>query len=103
MCDAVDTFPPAAPTELEAVASEGAISLSWEASPEPDVAGYLVLRGEAPVRTLQPLIKAPITETTYRDVGVQRGVRYVYSVVAVDKAAAPTGAPQSNHVEETAR
>ena len=100
---AVDTFPPSAPTKLEAVASEGAISLIWEASPEPDVAGYLVLRGEAGGGRLTPLFKAPIKETTYRDVSVKRGVRYVYSVVAVDTSAAHNVSPQSNHVEETAR
>ena len=100
---AVDTFPPSAPKKLEAVASEGAISLIWEASPEPDVAGYVVLRGEAGSGQLAPLFKDPIKETTYRDVSVKRGVRYVYAVVAVDTAAAHNVSQQSNRVEETAR
>jgi len=100
---AVDTFAPTAPTKLEAVASEGAISLIWEASPEPDVAGYLVLRGEAGRGQLSPLFKTPIKETTYRDVSVKRGVRYAYAVVAVDTAVAHNVSPQSNRVEETAR
>lgn len=100
---AVDTFPPSAPKKLEAVASEGAISLIWEASPEPDVAGYVVLRGEAGSGRLAPLFKDPIKETTYRDVSVKRGVRYVYAVVAVDTAAAHNVSQQSNRVEETAR
>jgi len=100
---AVDTFAPSAPKKLEAVASEGAISLIWEASPEPDVAGYVVLRGEAGSGQLAPLFKDPIKETTYRDVSVKRGVRYVYAVVAVDTAAAHNVSPQSNRVEETAR
>ena len=42
-----DTFPPAAPTSLAAVGSEGAINLIWEPSPGADLAGYIVLRGEA--------------------------------------------------------
>src|SRR5262245_4356712 len=42
----VDMFPPAPPVRLVAVADEGGISLIWEPNPEPDVAGYLVLRGE---------------------------------------------------------
>ncbi len=100
---AVDSFPPSAPTKLEAVASEGAISLIWEASPEPDVAGYLVLRGEAGRAGLAPLFKKPIKETTYRDVSVKPGVRYVYAVVAVDTAAAHNVSKPSNPVEETAR
>jgi fibronectin type 3 domain-containing protein len=100
---AVDTFPPSAPTKLEAVASEGAISLIWEASPQPDVAGYLVLRGEAGGAPLAPLFTTPIKETTYRDVSVKPGVRYVYAVVAVDTAVPRNVSPHSNRVEETAR
>ena len=100
---AVDTFAPSAPTKLEAVASEGAVSLIWEASPEADVAGYLVLRGEAGAAQLAPLFKTPIKETTYRDVSVKAGTRYVYAVVAVDTAAAHNVSPPSNRVEETAR
>jgi hypothetical protein len=99
----VDTFPPAAPTSLAAVGSEGAISLIWERSPGADVAGYLVLRGEAPGATLQPVTLAPITETTYRDADVVPGVRYVYAVAAVDAADPPNRSPESNRVEDAAR
>ena len=81
-----DTFPPKAPTNLAAVASEGAISLIWEANTEPDLAGYVVLRGEAPGATLAPLMTEPIKDTTYRDTTTKAGVRYVYTVVAVDTA-----------------
>ena len=97
-----DTFPPAAPKGLAAVASEGAISLIWDANTEPDLAGYIVLRGRAG-GTLTPLTRAPIAETTYRDATVTRGVRYVYAVVAVDKAKPPNVSSQSNLAEETAR
>ena len=41
-----DTFAPAAPRGPAAVASEGSISLIWEASAEADLQGYLVLRAE---------------------------------------------------------
>jgi hypothetical protein len=95
-----DTFPPAAPQGLNAVASEGAISLIWDASPEPDVDGYLVLRGAAPGETLASITPSPIHETTFRD-SVPTGTRYVYTVQAVDKAG-NISAP-SNRVEETAR
>ena len=44
----IDTFPPPPPTALEAVGGAGVISLIWEASEVPDLAGYFVLRGEAP-------------------------------------------------------
>jgi hypothetical protein len=98
-----DTFPPKAPTNLAAVASEGAISLIWEANTEPDLAGYIVLRGEATGATLRPLMTEPITDTTYRDTTARRGVRYVYTVVAVDTATPQNVSTQSNRVEETAR
>ena len=81
-----DTFAPAAPRSISAVGSEGAISLIWEPNTETDLAGYLVLRGEAPGEKLQALTTAPITETTYRDTTVKPGVAYVYAVIAVDKA-----------------
>ena len=100
---ATDTFPPKAPTSLAAVASEGAISLIWDASTEADLAGYIVLRGEASGATMSPLTTEPIKETTYRDTTVKPGVRYVYAVVAVDTASPQNVSTQSNRVEETAR
>ena len=98
-----DIFPPAAPRGPSAVGSAGVISLIWDANTEPDLAGYLVLRGEAPGDTLQPLTPAPIKETTYRDTTVTPGVRYVYAIVAVDSAKPANTSPQSTRVEETAR
>jgi len=98
-----DTFPPAAPASLAAVAGEGAISLIWEGVGAADLAGYLVLRGEGPGGELTPLFEAPIKETTYRDSTAKPGVRYVYAVVAVDTATPPNRSALSNKVEETAR
>jgi hypothetical protein len=99
----VDTFPPAAPRSLQAVAGAGAISLIWEPGAERDLAGYIVLRGEAPGETLAPLTAAPIQETSFTDTSVQSGVRYVYAVVAVDSASPQNVSAQSNRAEETAR
>jgi hypothetical protein len=98
-----DTFPPAAPTGLAAVSAPGAINLIWDANPDTDVAGYLVLRGEAPGDTLQPLTPQPIRETRYVDRAVQPGMAYVYAVVAIDRAATPNRSALSNKVQETAR
>jgi hypothetical protein len=98
-----DTFPPSAPGGLSAVSAEGVVNLIWEASPEPDVAGYIVLRAEAPGDTLTPITKEPVQGTTYRDAAVTIGVRYVYAVVAVDKATPPNTSPQSRRIEETVR
>ena len=97
----VDTFAPPPPHSVGAVASEGAISLIWEPSNDADLAGYLVLRGEAPGEKLQALTAGPIADTTYRDTTVKSGVAYVYAVVAVDKA--NNISAQSNRVPERAR
>lgn len=98
-----DTFPPAAPASLAAVAGQGVISLIWVGVDAPDLAGYVVMRGEVPSADLKPLFDAPIRETTYRDATAKPGVRYAYAVVAVDKASPPNRSALSNRVEETAR
>lgn len=94
-----DTFPPAAPKQLTAVASEGAISLIWEPNTEADLAGYLVLRGPS-ADALQAITPAPVAETTFKDT-VTPGTHYFYAIEAVDKAGNHSG--RSNVVEETAR
>ncbi len=97
-----DIFPPAPPKGLALVAMEGGImNLIWDANTEPDLDGYIVLRGEAPGDTLQPLSPAPIHDTKLTDTTVKPGVRYVYAVIAVDRAR-NRSAP-STRVEETAR
>ena len=99
----IDTFPPAAPRSLAAIAGEGLISLIWEPNSESDLAGYLVLRGDAPGDTLRAITPEPVAATTYRDTTARAGMRYVYVVVAVDRASPQNVSAQSNRVEETAR
>jgi hypothetical protein len=87
-----DTFPPKAPKELVValVPKEGEtpahFELSWAISPETDVAGYNVYRTEqagAPGARLNPeLLLTPAV----RDMNVQPGHRYFYSVTAVDRS-----------------
>ncbi len=86
--EARDLFPPAVPGGLEAVADSqaGAIDLSWSPDTEPDLAGYFVYRRVAgsagpPLRTSGA---AALPNAAWRDPSVQRGVRYAYSVSAVD-------------------
>ena len=98
-----DTFPPAAPRSLQAIAGPGVINLIWDANSEADLAGYIVLRGEAPGDTLLAITPEPVTATTFRDENVRAGTRYVYVVVAVDRATPQNVSPQSNRAEETAR
>jgi hypothetical protein len=100
-CDTFkDTFPPAPPKSLNAVPSEGVITLIWEPSAEKDLAGYIVLRATAPNQDLQPITKEPITDASFKD-AVPAGVRYVYAVKAVDKSGNVSGI--SDRVEESAR
>ncbi len=96
-----DTFAPAAPRSLAVIAGSGVINLIWDANSERDLAGYIVLRAEAPGDTLQPITQEPVAAATYRDATVKPGVRYVYSVVAVDRAG--NRSAESNRQEETAR
>ncbi len=100
---AKDTFPPAAPRSLAAIAGSGVINLIWDPNTEGDLAGYIVLRGEAPGDTLQAITTEPVTVTSYRDESVRPGTRYVYAVVAVDRAVPQNVSAQSNRAEETAR
>jgi predicted small lipoprotein YifL len=88
-----DTFPPAAPKGLVAVASEGAINLIWDASADKDLAGYLVLRAPASTRQFSPVTQEPLHDTTFTD-KVQPGVPFIYAVLAVDSngnRSAPSG------------
>jgi predicted small lipoprotein YifL len=82
-----DVFPPAAPTDVQAVASgvgqPAFVDLTWAPNTEPDLAGYNVYRreeGQQPVKINAELVKTP----TFRDRGVASGHRYFYSVTAVD-------------------
>lgn len=101
--EARDTFPPAAPTALEAVGGAGVISLIWEGVEAGDLAGYLVLRGVAGGEPTTLLTPEPIAARSFEDRTVTPGTRYVYVVVAVDSAAPGNRSAPSNRAEETAR
>lgn len=82
-----DSFPPAVPTGLEAVYSPAAqnsfIDITWTANTESDLGGYNVYRhteNEQPVKINSDLVKTP----RFADPGVQPGMKYFYSVSAVD-------------------
>jgi hypothetical protein len=94
-----DTFAPAAPKDLQTVATEGAINLIWEPNTEKDIAGYIVLRG-TPAGKLTPITPAPIRDTSFTDT-VKAGVPQEYAVQAIDKAG--NLSEMSNRKVETAR
>lgn len=87
-----DVFPPAAPTGLEvaiipATAQAPAyIELSWAISPEADLAGYYVYRGEDEGSPGERISTEILLSPAFRDMSVQPGRRYFYRVSALDRA-----------------
>ena len=100
----VDDRPPEPPDGVTPVIGDGEITLIWVPNAEPDVAGYLVLRGEAGDATLTPVTDTVVTEARYTDRTVKPGVRYVYAVQAIDtRLPRPNVSVESARVEGTAR
>jgi len=100
---AVDTFAPAPPVGVTVVAGTGEITVMWSPNAEPDLAGYLVLRGTPGDDTLARITPSPRKETRFVDRDVMSGVRYVYAVVAVDNAPEANLSAPSARDETTAR
>ena len=82
-----NTFAPDAPAGLVAIpsVSPAAIDLSWEASPDPYLRGYVVFRRAAagPFEQISP---QPLTAPAFRDMTAMPGILYTYRVVAIDHA-----------------
>ena len=108
-----DVFPPAVPSGLAAVPNStpgeanagqaASIDLSWEPVADEDLAGYVVYRRDLSVASAAVirLTAAPIEETAYRDMTAVPGVRYAYTVTAIDTSGNESKA--SAAAEETLR
>ena len=76
--------PPADPTGLVAVASDGQVDLSWDANGEVNFDGYNIYRSTVmggPYSQLNgPLLRTPV----YSDTAVSNGTTYFYVVTAVN-------------------
>ena len=100
-----DSFPPATPSGLQAVFSSVSaapqnsfIDLTWTPNIENDLAGYNVYRytaNAAPVKINSELVKTP----RFPDPGIQPGMKYFYSVTAVDLRGNESG--KSEETSET--
>jgi hypothetical protein len=84
--------PPLPPSMVTAVAKDGAVDLSWRASPDPDVSGYLVYFGTV---TGEYFGKSDILGVTPIDVGkrtsvridgLKNGVLYYFAVAVYDRS-----------------
>lgn len=81
-----DEYSPSAPSLAPPGAAPGRLALFWSASPEPDVAGYLLYRSTDP-NLPKPwilLTQSVHTRTTFTDENVESGKTYYYYVIAVD-------------------
>ncbi len=83
---AQDTFPPAAPEGVEAVANpeSRAIDLAWTANAEPDLLGYFVYRGTGADPAARVSGPKPLPGPSWSDTDARPGTRYRYAVSAVD-------------------
>lgn len=94
--EAIDTFPPAVPAGLAAVAtapdssSPGSptgpsIDLSWLPVPDADLAGYLVYRREGDGEWQRISPAQPVVGPAFHDADVKPGHSYRYAVTAIDQ------------------
>ena len=86
-----DIFPPAAPQNLIAdvvtpPSGSPEVDLSWSINLETDLAGYHVFRSEQQGTRGQLLTPDLLPTPAYRDMSVQPGNRYWYTVTAIDRA-----------------
>jgi hypothetical protein len=92
--DMIDTFPPAVPSGLEAVAvpDDKTIDLSWQPDTDSDLAGYIVYRADTqdsshpgPDHWTRISGPQPLPAPAYRDSTPLPGQIYRYTVTAIDQ------------------
>ncbi len=90
-----DHTPPREPRQLTVTGTVGAISLQWQANPEPDLAGYGVYRLD-PGAAIPVLISPwPWTSTSFQDFQAHSNQTYRYSLRAIDLADNASGLSRS--------
>lgn len=84
--------PPPPPSQVQAIARDGAVELMWKPSPDRDLAGYVVYYGTAPGNyfgTDALMGPSPLDvglRTSILIDGLQNGRVYYFSIAAYDKA-----------------
>ena len=93
------TAPPPAPANLVAAPTPNTVRLSWTASPDPNVAAYVVYRAGATGEILRiGSVRSPGTTFTDRELAPGR---YRYAVTAQDATARANESGPSNEVSVT--
>lgn len=79
----IDTFAPAVPAGLNALAGLSSIELAWDRNTEADFRGYHVYRavGQGAFERIGELTEAP----AFSDKAIQAGTAYRYAVTSVDQ------------------
>ncbi|MBP5425593.1 MAG: RICIN domain-containing protein [Prevotella sp.] len=80
-----DTQAPAAPNGLTATPHAASVTLTWNASADADLEGYMVVRAQAGTDDWNTIARK-LTTTTYTDNTCRPGIAYVYKVKAIDRA-----------------
>ncbi|WP_148257318.1 LamG-like jellyroll fold domain-containing protein [Treponema primitia] len=83
--------PPLPPSLVTAIADDGAVELSWKASPDQDLSGYLVYFGtahgeyfgESAILGVSPINVGK--RTSFRIEGLKNGTLYYFTVAAYDR------------------
>jgi hypothetical protein len=97
----VRTTPPNPPTNLVVVPAPTALTLRWDASPDPAVATYAIYRATGAGDFVR--IATTLAGTTlFVDRDIRSGGRYRYAVTAIDGARHPNESAHSNEVAITA-
>ncbi|MEP7362355.1 MAG: hypothetical protein ABI972_03800 [Acidobacteriota bacterium] len=77
-----DTFPPATPTGLSAIAAPASIQLSWNPVEDADLAGYQMYRAEGDGPFIR--VGGRLTAPSFNDREVRPAISYRYRVTALD-------------------
>jgi fibronectin type 3 domain-containing protein len=95
----VEFVAPSLPSNLVATAQETSVKLSWTASPETDVVGYIIFRSETAGGEYNTIARN-VTTTSFVDNTTLTGQKYFYKIKAVDQSL--NRSVYSNEVSATA-